>query len=384
MATPIPPNRTTLMNKPKHSTRPYTLGQSILVVTCLLGTQALAIDYFHFGKGEGSRIDRGDQYSNVDGSTSPATTEPEAGDNLFFYNSIVTAPANLTLYTGPGREGRTKAYNSMTFRANSGAAQIDRSPLPDNDPTVLGIGAGGILVESGAGPVTFGRPAKSKNVQRVIVGATADLTITNNSSNDLTFQRVFDGRSENTTHTVTVAGSGSGNTVFMEGIRASRNGRNLAMTINTSGTGAVKFEGANSYTGPTTVAAGKLFVNGDGSEASGPVTVSADATLGGSGRIGGDVTIAKNGRLEFNLGTSPKGHNSLTVAARRTLTFSGDSVLTVTSSGGSSVGKYTLLTALGGMLGAPPKTLNLPKGWKGTVSIEGKNLVLDLTAIANP
>jgi hypothetical protein len=74
----------------------------------------------------------------------------------------------------------------------------------------------------------------------------------------------------------------------------------------------------------------------------------------------------------------------LTVAARRTLTFAGDSVLTITSSGGSSVGQYNLLTALGGILGAPPKTLNLPKGWKGTVSIEGNNLVLALTAIAKP
>ena len=372
------------MNKTKRSLRPYPLGQSILVATCLLGTQALAIDYFHFGSGEGSRIDRADQYSNVDGVTSPATTDPEAGDNLFFYNSIVTAPANLTLYTGPGREGRAKAFKSMTFRANSGTPQIDRSPLSDNIPTVLGIGAGGILVESGAGPVAFGRSAKSKNVQRVIVGATADLTITNNSSNDLTFHRAFDGRSENTTHTVTVAGSGSGNTVFMEGIRANSEGRDLAITINTSGTGAVKFEGDNNYTGPTTIAAGKLFVNSDGSEASGPVTVSADATLGGSGRIGGDVTIATNGRLEFNLGTSPKSHNSLTIAARRTLTFAGDSVLAITSPGGSSIGKYKLLTALGGMLGAPPKTLNLPKGWKGTVSIEGNHLVLDLTSVANP
>lgn len=372
------------MNPSNPSFRFIKSWPAILFLAFLVGRPAFATDYFYFGKGNGARIDRADLYSTTDGSTSPATTEPGPGDNLFFYNSAVTAPANQTLYTGPGREGRSRAYNSMTFRANSGATQIDRSSYPDNDATVLAIGAGGISVESGAGPVTFGQPAKSKKEQRVVVGAAADLTITNNSSNDLTFQRVFDGRSEATTHTVTVAGSGSGNTVFMEGIRAGRNGRNLAMTINTSGTGAVKFEGNNNYSGPTTVAAGKLFVNGDGSEASGPVSVSAEATLGGSGRIGGDVTIAKNGRLEFNLGPTPKDHNSLTVAARRTLTFAGDSVLTITSSGGSSVGKYNLLTALGGILGVPPKTLNLAKGWKGTVSIEGNAMVLNLTSTGTP
>ena len=259
------PNQKTLMNQSNPSSRFLRTWPTILFAAYLAGSPVFATDYFYFGKGEGARIDRADLYSTTDGSTSPATTEPGPGDNLFFYNSTVTTPANLTLYTGPGREGRTRAYNSMTFRANCGATQIDRSSYPDNDATVLAIGAGGISVESGAGPVTFGQPAKSKKEQRVVVGASSDLTITNNSSNDLTFQRVFDGRSENTTHTVTVAGSGSGNTVFMEGIRSSRNGWDLAMTISSSGTGAVKFEGDNNYTGPTTVAAGKLFVNGDAS-----------------------------------------------------------------------------------------------------------------------
>lgn len=369
-------------------TSPLTLSQSrgsaILFLAFLIGGPAFAMDYFCLGLGEGARIDRADLYSNVDGDTSSASMEPGPGDDLFFYNSAVESPADLTLYTGPGREGRMRAYNSMTFRANAGATHIDRSIQPDNDPTVLCIGAGGILVEEGAGPVTFGRPAQDENDQRVIVGATADLKITNNSGKDLTFYRVFDGRSENTTHTVTVAGSGSGNTVFIEGIKASRNGRNLAMTINTSGTGAVKFDGANSYTGPTSVAAGKLFINGDASEATGPVSVSAGAALGGSGTLGGDVSIAKNGRLEFDLGTEPKIHDALDLAEGCPLTFAGDAVLAITSTNGATVGKYPLLTAPGGILGTPPTTLHLPEGWQGSASIEGNTLILDLTAISNP
>jgi autotransporter-associated beta strand protein len=349
----------------------------------LIGLNANAADYFHLGAKDGARIDRAKDYSNTDGDTTPAGIEPGASDDLHFYNSAALLTSGLTLYTGAGREGRSRSYNSMTFRGNAGATQIDRSPVGDPDVTVLAIGPGGILVESGAGPVTFGRPDDGDIAQRVIVGAAADLKIANNSGNDLTFNRFFDARSENTTHTVTVTGSGSGHTVFVEGIKASpRRSQDLAVTIATTGTGAVKFEGKNNYTGATTVTAGKLFVNGDASAAVGQVVVSGDATLGGRGTIGGDVKIADNGRLEFAIGSPAEGHNPMEL--RASLTFDGASALTVTSSGGTPTGKYTLLTANGAISGNPPATLNLPEGWKGEVTIAGKNLILNLTSIGAP
>jgi hypothetical protein len=172
------------MNKINQNTLVVTT-LPILAALCLAGTSAVAADFFNLATGDGSRIDRADQYSNTDGDKTPATTAPEAEDNLFFYNSALEAPASLTLYTGPGREGRARAFNSMTFRANAGATQIDRSASSDRDATVLVIGAGGITMEKDAGPVTFGRPTGDKKMQKLVLRAGADLAITNNSKNNL-------------------------------------------------------------------------------------------------------------------------------------------------------------------------------------------------------
>jgi autotransporter-associated beta strand protein len=368
------------MNKRYPSARCLLTVLKILVAACLMTSQAAAESYYNDGL-DGSRIDRAANYSHTDGSMDDATVNPGASDDLIFYNSTVGGSLNLTLRTGP----HPLTFNSMTFRSYEGTTQIERSAaVEDATATVVSIGAGGITLEPGAGAVTFGRSADSGFEQRVVVGAVADLAIANNSDHDLTFGRQVDGRSTNTMHTITVTGTGSGNVVFAEGVRANDAGRDLALTVNTSGTGVVRLEGTNNYTGPTTVAAGKLFINAEGHDAIGLVSVAGGATLGGSGTLGGDATIAENGRLEFDIGTSPGSHQPMLLASLRSLTFSGSSVLTITSQGGASVGKYRLLTAPGGIVGTAPDTLSLPEGWAGSVSIAGNELVLDLTSVGTP
>ena len=78
------------------------------------------------------------------------------------------------------------------------------------------------------------------------------------------------------------------------------------------GGGTLTISGANSYGGATVVEAGALLINGDQSAATGDVTVSALASFGGTGTIGGSVTV--NGTLAP--GSSPG-----------TLTFNQDLVL---------------------------------------------------------
>ena len=86
-----------------------------------------------------------------------------------------------------------------------------------------------------------------------------------------------------------------------------------------NGAGTLTLSAINTYTGTTTVSAGKLFINGNQSTATGAVTVASGATLGGSGTIGGAVTIQNGGILAP--GNSP---GTLTVAS---LTLNSTSVL---------------------------------------------------------
>ena len=84
-----------------------------------------------------------------------------------------------------------------------------------------------------------------------------------------------------------------------------------------SGSGAVTLAGNNAFNGSTSIVAGLLAINGDQSGATGQTTVSAGATLSGTGTIGGNVTVAGihapgnspgvqtiNGNLTYNTGAT--------------------------------------------------------------------------------
>jgi fibronectin-binding autotransporter adhesin len=284
----------------------------ILVATCLAANPAFAADYYNFGV-NGNRIDTAANYANTDGSTNNATVNPGASDNLFFYNSTVTSPTNIWLLLG----GSGRTFNSMTFGSNAGTTQINRDAEGSGtgNNTVLSIGAGGITLDAGAGAVSFGKLADSGDNQRVTVGAVASFTISNNSTNDLTFFRDFDARSDNTTNVITVAGSGSGNTIFAGGIKAGASGRDLAMVINTTGSGAVRIEGTGTYTGGTTLEQGTLQVRGSSALGTGGLTINGGTlasiisprTLANNVTVGGNFTLGGSGHATTLNGTMDLG-----------------------------------------------------------------------------
>ncbi|MDQ0072506.1 outer membrane autotransporter protein [Variovorax boronicumulans] len=144
-------------------------------------------------------------------------------------------------------------------------------------------------------------------------------------------------------------------------------------TLVKQGTGTLVLDGFNTYTGLTSVQAGKLVVGSDsstGARLSGAVDVASSATLGGHGRIGGDVTIAsgahlapgnsigtltidgsldvaKGSVLDFEFG-APGGSFSVpgtgdSVAVGGNLTLSG-ATLNVTDTGGMGAGLYRLFS----------------------------------------
>jgi fibronectin-binding autotransporter adhesin len=144
-------------------------------------------------------------------------------------------------------------------------------------------------------------------------------------------------------------------------------------TLVKQGTGTLVLDGFNTYTGLTSVQAGKLVVGSDsstGARLSGAVGVASGATLGGRGRIGGDVAIAsgahlapgnsigtltidgsldlaKGSVLDFEFGAPgvsfsvPGAGDSVAVGGN--LTLSG-ATLNVTDTGGMGAGLYRLFS----------------------------------------
>jgi fibronectin-binding autotransporter adhesin len=72
------------------------------------------------------------------------------------------------------------------------------------------------------------------------------------------------------------------------------NGTGLT-SLNKVGLSSLTLNGNSAYTGTTTVTAGRLAVNGDLSAATGSISVLSGATLGGSGKLGGALSVQDGG-----------------------------------------------------------------------------------------
>ena len=137
----------------------------------------------------------------------------------------------------------------------------------------------------------------------------------------------------------------------------------------------------HSYTGATNVNAGTLLIDGS-TPSSSAVTVATNATLGGTGTIGHNTSIANGGGLVFQLNTPAASHDKLALAATKTMTFTGASTLTLTSAGAAIPGDYTLVTAPGGFgASVPPATVILPLGWAAAAPrFVGNDLRINITS----
>ena len=355
-------------------------------------------------------------------------------------NRIITNNSNTT-FSAISRDGSNNRNLTITGRGNTtvtGNLTLGTGTLTKNDSGTLTLqGAssfatttinGGILrlngSISGAGPTTINAATLQlggslnggmasgnitiNNASAVIQAASADRTIGNNIilNNNLTISGsygltvggtltnfagnrtitnnitapgktlalgAFILSNDGANRTLTITGSGNTN---VNGIIANGGGGGTAANLIKSGAGTLTLYGANTYSGVTTVSAGKLFVKG--STGAGNVAVSANASLGGTGTIGGDVDVTPNGKLEFNIGTDIANHDKLELAATRSITFGAGSAVTITSTPNFAPtnGIYTLLTAPGGITGLP--ALNDPDGWDASLSIVGNDLRLTI------
>ncbi len=98
----------------------------------------------------------------------------------------------------------------------------------------------------------------------------------------------------------------NGQAVSLSGIDASNSGG-----LSKLGTGTLTLAGTHTYTGPTALAAGTLLVNG--STATGSAVQVNGGTLGGSGIIGGTVTVNAGGTLSPGASIESLGSGALTL-----------------------------------------------------------------------
>ena len=262
---------------------------------------------------------------NAIGGTGVAVANPPV---IFGGSGNITVADPISIGTGTLTKDGTGTLTLTGANTYSGATTLGAGTLNANSTNALGGGTSTNTLIFTGGILQAGGSITSPSTRAVTLTST--------------------GLIDTNSHAVSIAGIISG-----------------AGGLAKSGAGTLTLAGANTYTGTTTVSDGKLFINGNQAAASGAVSVSADASLGGSGTIGGNITVADNGKLEFDVSTAPDSHDKLELTTGKTLTLSGASVLTISSNGGATTGLYTLVTAPDGssIIGAVPATVNLPVGW---------------------
>ena len=223
----------------------------------------------------------------------------------------VASGANAALLTKVGTGTVTLVSSANNY---SGGTTISEGVLQVGDGTNDGtIGSGLITITNGR--IAFNRPnpyTVTESFATFAVGTTPG--IENNGDGLLTVNA--GNLSFNNGAELTFGGTGNG---AVDGPIAIGN---AAASIIKDGNGTWTFNGDNGYTGTTTVNAGTLLVNGDQSAATGTVTVANGATLGGSGTLGGLITL--NTGSVLSPGTSPgilTAANGLTINAGNTFVW---------------------------------------------------------------
>ena len=234
-------------------------------------------------------------------------------------NSIMVTGAGSTLTSPMGVTVGFNGSGSSMVISNGGAASSDIGQIgyaaasSNNSVLVMGIGSAwnnpnssnGIQVGvSGQGTLTVADEAEVN-----LHNASPGLTLGQNagSSGTLNIGRYGAQDAAGTISTPKIVfGDGTGTINFNQStgtdISAPISGNG---SVNQLGSGMTILSGNNTYTGPTTVVNGTLLVDGELSLSD--VSVSSGAAFGGSGILGGNLTLEAGAKFVFSLS------NALTV-----------------------------------------------------------------------
>lgn len=231
--------------------------------------------------------------TGADGLTKSSTAELTlTGDNT--YSGVTTLSAGL-LSLGHNRALGTGGFtvNGGTLRAVGGSRNLANA-----------VRLGGNLVFSGTDHLTFSGTTTQTNNRTVTNSASGTLTFSNISLSDST-----------TSRTLTLTGTGE---TVISGVIANGGG-STAGRITKTGVGRLILQGNSTYTGPTTVSAGTLLVNGSLSNT--VTTVALGAIVGGDGVFNGGLTV--NGELSVGTSTAISSIGTLDLNAGLNLASTG-------------------------------------------------------------
>jgi autotransporter-associated beta strand protein len=233
----------------------------------------------------------------------PVQADPYVWDNQNG-NGIWNDPVNWGVLNNPGANISPTAADSAIFRSGSPAGTVVLTNDGFAQKLRQNVSAPARTISIGPAETVDRRLTLSGTAAELIecLLATADLTLEGTpNANGAGLKLVINGNQS-------ACPVNGGKSLVLNCDVSGTNG--ISLNPGDSGTGRLILGGVSTYTGPTTVNAGTLLVNGSLGAAS-AVTVNSGGTLGGSGTIGGSVAVNAGATLSpgASLGSLAVGGN---------------------------------------------------------------------------
>jgi fibronectin-binding autotransporter adhesin len=248
----------------------------------------------------------------------------------------------------------TPSANTANWRIDDLTLQgVSTTSVAASGTGILGINTAGSTTYSGLITVnntaTLTAAASGTAIFSNSIGGVGAITKTGDGAVILEGANTYTGSTTISNGTLEVQGSLATSGITNNGalVFNSADDQVFSKVINGSGTLTKKddsiltLSGTNTYTGATNVNAGTLLVNGNSSTANGAVTVATGATLGGNGTVGGATTIS---------GEHSPGSSADTVGTQAfssTLTYASDSIFNWDLNANSTSTGFDTVTATG-------------------------------------